>query len=170
MNCPSCGAPMHLKPGEDSLQCEYCQSVYFPEKNDDGVRVLGVPSDQACPVCNIPLVESAIAKVRILYCTRCRGMLIPMDVFQALIDELHVEEGGSIVQPAADSRDLRRSLACPRCHHRMETHFYAGPGNAIIASCEPCLLNWLDHGELSRIVHAPDDRNPATTLDISSHE
>jgi hypothetical protein len=30
------------------------------------------------------------------------------------------------------------------------------------------LLNWLDHGELARIVHAPDDTNSATMRDLDS--
>ena len=48
----------------------------------------------------------------------------------------------------------------------MDTHLYAGPGNVVIESCDTCLLNWLDRGELMRIVHAPDDRNPATMADL----
>ena len=32
---------MRLKAGEDSFKCDYCQSVFFPEKNEEGVRVLG---------------------------------------------------------------------------------------------------------------------------------
>lgn len=153
---------MHLKPDEDSLTCDYCQSVYFPEKGDDGVRVLGEPSDQACPLCNIPLMNAAIAKVRILYCTGCRGMLIPMQALPMLVDELQSVEGGTIVQPAADSRDLLRKINCPHCHRRMDTHLYAGPGNIVIDSCEQCLLNWLDRGKLMHIVHAPDERKPTS--------
>jgi Zn-finger nucleic acid-binding protein len=38
----------------------------------------------------------------------------------------------------------------------METHFYAGPGNVILSDCERCSLDWLDHGKLQRIAHAPD--------------
>jgi Zn-finger nucleic acid-binding protein len=38
----------------------------------------------------------------------------------------------------------------------METHPYGGGGNVIIEDCERCELNWLDHGELERIVQAPD--------------
>ena len=38
----------------------------------------------------------------------------------------------------------------------MDTHFYNGPGNVIIDDCDQCELNWLDHGELMRIVRAPD--------------
>lgn len=65
----------------------------------------------------------------------------------------------AIVQPAADSGDLRRKIDCPHCHHRMDSHIYAGPGNVVFESCEPCPLNWLDHGELSRVVQARDTRN-----------
>jgi Zn-finger nucleic acid-binding protein len=37
----------------------------------------------------------------------------------------------------------------------MEAHFYGGPGNVVIDTCESCSLNWLDHGELARIAQAP---------------
>jgi transposase-like protein len=47
MNCPSCGAPMRLKPDEDSYKCEYCRNVFLPERSDGGVRVLGDVSAQA---------------------------------------------------------------------------------------------------------------------------
>jgi Zn-finger nucleic acid-binding protein len=148
---------MHLKPDLDSYKCDYCQSVYLPEKGDDGVRVLGEPMDEACPVCKIPLVHAALSKVRIFYCTGCRGMLIPMEVFRTLVDELRATETGTLVQPAADGSDLSRKIDCPHCHKRMDTHFYAGPGNVVIDSCEECGLNWLDRGELMHIVHAPDE-------------
>ena len=168
MNCPSCGAPMRLKNDEDSYKCDFCHNVYVPQKNDDGVRVLGEQSDQSCPNCNLALMQAAVGKTRILYCTKCRGMLVPMPVFKNLVAEMEVVQGGSIAQPPADPGDLSRILNCPHCHQRMDTHFYAGGGNAIIESCEKCLLNWLDHGELPRIIHAPDDTNPATLRDLDS--
>ena len=83
MNCPSCGAPMRLEsPARESLTCDYCGSLVFPEKNDDGVRVLGAPTEEMCPVCGIGLVDAAFMGARIRYCTRCRGMLIDMEVFR----------------------------------------------------------------------------------------
>ena len=57
--------------------------------------------------------------------------------------------------PPADGSDLRRKIDCPQCRHRMDTHFYAGPGNVVIDSCENCSLIWLDRGELMHIVRAP---------------
>jgi Zn-finger nucleic acid-binding protein len=38
----------------------------------------------------------------------------------------------------------------------MDTHPYLGPGHIVIDSCSECGLNWLDSGELMRIVRAPD--------------
>ena len=123
MNCPSCGAPMLLKPDEDSYKCDYCHAVFLPEGDDDGVRVLGELSQQACSICNIPLANAAIAKIRILYCTECHGMLIPMAVLQALVDELKsTASGGTIPQPTSDAEDLGRKINCPQCHHHMDTH------------------------------------------------
>jgi hypothetical protein len=69
---------MRLKPDMESYKCDYCQNVYFPEKNDDGVRVLGDPCDQDCPICNVPLVRAVLAKCPIIYCKKCGGMMVAM--------------------------------------------------------------------------------------------
>jgi Zn-finger nucleic acid-binding protein len=157
MNCPSCGAPIHLDPDKDYCQCDYCKGYYFPAQNEEGVRVFGEAASLNCPICAVPLVHATIGGIRFLYCGQCRGMLISMEIFAALIDELREQLG---VQPAIakppDPRDLDRPTFCPRCHARMDTHRYGGPGNVIIDSCSKCYLNWLDHGELMRIVHTPD--------------
>jgi Zn-finger nucleic acid-binding protein len=147
---------MRLAVDDDCWRCDYCKSVFFPEKNDDGVSVLGVASDMACPICVIPLQDAALAKLRILYCTRCRGMLVSMDVFMPLVEELRAGLAGTLIAHTPDPHDLERKIDCPRCHQRMDTHFYAGPGNVIIDDCSQCLLNWLDHGELMRVVRALD--------------
>jgi len=34
-------------------------------------------------------------------------------------------------------------------------HFYGGPGNIVLDTCEACQVNWLDPGELQRIARAP---------------
>lgn len=156
MNCPSCGAAMRLNTDEDHFRCDYCKAVFFPAKDDEGVSVLAIPSGEDCPICAVPLMHAALAKIRIRYCTKCRGMLIPMEVFLALVDELRENEQGTLIAPTPDAHDLQRKINCPHCHQRMDTHFYNGPGNVIIDDCETCSLNWLDHGELMRIVRAPD--------------
>jgi len=157
MNCPNCGALMNLGENGESFQCEYCRSVYVPEPNVEGVRVLGEAANELCPVCSVPLVQATLAGHRLLHCKQCEGMLVPMDDFVALLAELRARSTGARgVQPSADRSQLNRRLHCPRCHQPMDTHFYEGPGNIIIDDCSPCRVNWLDSGELMRVVQAPD--------------
>jgi LSD1 subclass zinc finger protein len=100
MNCPSCGAPLRLPEGRDSLQCDYCGAVHLPEANEDGVRLLGEESSAQCPVRKIPLVHAAMQHQRFLYCTRCKGELIPMPVFVGLVEELRARGGAADLIPA----------------------------------------------------------------------
>ena len=157
MTCPDCGAAMHVAQGKDYLICDYCGTTHFPDPNPDGVRVLGEPTEYPCPRCNVPLVLASLAGVQVDYCNQCHGLLIDMDAFLAVLEELrsrheHAEYTG--VQP--DWHDLDRRTMCPKCHQQMETHPYGGGGNVIIDTCETCSMNWLDYGELQRIVRAPD--------------
>ncbi len=161
MNCPSCGAPMRLKSDMESMRCEYCQSVYLPEKNDDGVRVLDKPAVEQCPLCNLQLVQAVLAKCPILYCKKCGGMLVAMGALEELIAELRAAGQASDAKPAAyDPEELRRVLQCPHCHRRMEAHLYAGPGNVVIDSCEDCSMIWIDRGEAKRIASTGDHHQP----------
>ncbi|HEX4592946.1 MAG TPA: zf-TFIIB domain-containing protein [Bryobacteraceae bacterium] len=92
-----------------------------------------------------------------LYCNQCRGMLIGMDTFIAIVHNLRVR--GEISAETAhqpDWSEMDRRIKCPQCGEEMDTHPYGGGGNVIIEDCERCELNWLDHGELEQIVHAPD--------------
>jgi Zn-finger nucleic acid-binding protein len=147
---------MQLETGKDCYTCTYCRNIVFPVANDEGVRVLG-PADAAiCPVCAVGLSDASLANVRLQYCTRCRGMLIPMGAFAALVEQLRgMQTSGAIEQPS-DPADLHRQFDCPHCLKHMVTHFYAGSGAVIIASCDDCELDWLDHGKLMRIVRAAD--------------
>ncbi len=156
MNCPSCGAPMKLKSDMQSFKCEYCQAVYFPEKNDDGVRVLDEPSGHDCPVCAVPLKHAYLSNNPIIYCTKCNGMLIAMGMLEPMIEEQRSAHDAVAAPPPPDKDDLKRKINCPQCHRPMDAHLYGGPGNVVIDSCEDCSLIWLDRGELMRIAHAPD--------------
>ena len=156
MNCPSCGAPMKPKADLQSFKCEYCLSVFFPEKNDDGVRVLEEQSGHDCPICSVPLMHAYLFKSPIIYCTKCNGMMIAMGMLEPLIDQLRSEHAASSAPPPTDKDDLRRKINCPQCHRPMDAHIYGGPGNVVIDSCETCSLLWLDRGELLRIARAPD--------------
>jgi len=148
---------MHLAAGQDHLTCDFCKTIYFPEaeSDDQGVHVLDEVPDRACPVCAVALWEASLSAVPLLYCKRCRGMLLGMGAFESLIDLLRAGGDGDQASQPADHSELDRKINCPQCHKRMETHFYFGGGSVVIDDCDSCSLIWLDHGELARIAHAP---------------
>lgn len=148
---------MRLKAGEECFTCSYCGTVAVPDANAEGIRVLGVPAALNCPVCAGALVHAAASGMRILYCDLCQGMLISIGIFPAIVQDLkaHRETSGYVARPF-EPQDLDRHLRCPQCRGIMNTHLYGGGGNIIIDNCEKCDLNWLDHGELDRVVRAPD--------------
>jgi Zn-finger nucleic acid-binding protein len=148
---------MRLKADQECFACDYCRSIDVPEINADGIRVLDEPAEQACPVCAVALVHAAASGHRMLYCKLCHGMLISMGIFAAVIEDLKSRRASSAYNATPfDPRDLDRRLPCPQCGRQMDTHLYGGGGNVIIDDCENCDLNWLDYGELDRIVRAPD--------------
>ena len=148
---------MRLEPDKECLVCDYCSTVHFPEANADGVRALEEPSPLRCPICAVPLVHASVAHQRMLYCGQCLGMLVGMDNFVAMVHNVrarHEVSGEPAHQP--DWTEMDRQIKCPQCGEQMDTHPYGGGGNVIIEDCERCSLNWLDYGELERIVQAPD--------------
>jgi Zn-finger nucleic acid-binding protein len=151
---------MRLRPDSGSFQCDYCQRVVLPEKNDDGVSILDEPCELECPLCNAPLKHALLAKEAIFYCIGCRGMLVPMQELEGLIERLQTGQKTEDAPVAGDKDELRRKISCPQCHRTMDAHFYAGPGNAVIDSCEDCCLIWLNGGVLMQIVRASSGENP----------
>ena len=125
---------MHLQQPADEDFCDYCKNIFFPPKDDEGVSVLQDASDDIARSAR-PLMHAALAKVQIRYCTRCRGMLVPMGVFLALVKELRAGEPGSLVPPPPDTNELQRKIDCPHCHNGW-TRIFNGPGNVVIEDCE----------------------------------
>ena len=72
-----------------------------------------------------------------------------MPVLQPLLEQLRSGDHSPAVQTPPDTGDLKRVIQCPKCNRRMDTHFYAGPGNVIVDTCDACDLIWLDRGELT---------------------
>jgi Zn-finger nucleic acid-binding protein len=84
-------------------------------------------------------------------------MLIDMGRFATVIDAVRAHEERSF-RTALPRRQNPgdRLIKCPACGQPMLAHFYGGPGNVVIDSCERCQVNWLDPDELRRIAVAPD--------------
>jgi Zn-finger nucleic acid-binding protein len=148
---------MRLETDQASFQCAYCSATCLPEPNADGVSVLGEPSKLNCPGCATPLVHAVAGERRMFYCTGCRGMLIPIEFFPAIIQELRSRRHGAPapVRPL-DPNELERKTRCPKCGRRMDTHPYGGGGAVVLDACESCAWNWLDAGELDQIASVRD--------------
>jgi Zn-finger nucleic acid-binding protein len=149
---------MRLSRDQGLMLCDYCGSQKTPPMDEDGVVVLD-PTSHNCPVCAIPLADASIESQEMLYCTHCHGMLLGMEKFLPLLDVLREYRYWSRSSQAPRDFDDGRVLNCPLCKHEMDHHPYGGGGNIAVDSCEPCGVLWLDRGELSRVVSAPD-RNP----------
>jgi len=135
------------------LVCTHCGSV---EALSPLIREIdiGEKSDAPCPVCGTPLATARLDGNPLRVCPQCAGMLIDMLHFVSVIDAARAHEDQHGVVLPRDQRPGDRVLTCPRCRQPMLSHFYGGPGNLVIDSCERCQLNWLDPGELRRIARA----------------
>jgi Zn-finger nucleic acid-binding protein len=141
---------MRLEEDKEFLRCEFCKNIVFPEKNDDGVRVLVELSELSCPGCAVPLVHAALEGWRMLYCSKCAACASSAaDIFAG------TDPGSSRAFRWRRGHPARARPQGPpapdelsECQRQMDTHtYYAGPGNVIIDDCETCHLNWLDYGE-----------------------
>ncbi len=119
---------------------------------------MGALSRLPCPQCAAMLSNAALDGNQLLFCQKCFGMLIVMHNFVPLIEAAQRRENPSGVTPPRRQNPGDRVLNCPGCGHPMISHFYAGPGNLVIDTCERCQMNWLDPGELRRIARAPQGR------------
>jgi Zn-finger nucleic acid-binding protein len=147
-----------MDPDRGCFVCGYCRSEWLPPANFEGVRLLGT-SELVCPVCNGPLSQARLLAYGLLYCESCSGMLVRMDDFIPLSEDLRAQrDTPAYVGLPPQSHALERRIRCPECKETMDTHFYGGPGNVIIDTCERCSVHWLDRGELHRIALAPDHR------------
>ena len=156
-NCPNCGAPMQSDKASGAFICTHCGTL---EEQPILIRdiEIGALSDRQCPVCTTPLARAHLDGNALLYCRRCNGMLIPIESFVLVIEAARSRENRSGVSLPRRQNPGERVLPCPECGQPMLSHFYSGPGNLVIDTCERCCVNWLDPGELRRIARAPQGR------------
>lgn len=148
---------MRLERDRGLLVCGHCGTQHeAPTAVLERLEILSETSS-VCPVCSSPLSTARLEGYALICCTRCFGTLIDMDRFTAIIDAVRAVAARSVrtVLPRRQNPG-ERQIDCPTCRQPMLNHVYAGPGNVVIDSCEHCLVNWLDGGELRRIAVAPD--------------
>jgi len=149
---------MRLAAGNSSLRCDYCKTVVIPKPADSGVVFLDeLATGPACPVCSVPLWNATLDRIKLRACNRCGSMLVPMGAFGDLVEQLRSKATETEIASPPDPAELHEKVSCPVCHRAMDVHFYAGGGEAVIATCENCELNWIEPGALKLIVEAPRD-------------
>ena len=162
--CDSCGAPIRIDRDRGLLVCDHCGSQQEAPAVIEHLDVLGETAS-TCPACSTPLSAARLEGHPLLFCKRCFGMLIDMSLFVAVIDAARALEHRVLrIVPPRRQNPGDRHLDCPSCWQPMINHLYGGPGNVVLDSCESCQVNWLDPGELRRIVMAPDTPHSASKL------
>lgn len=141
------------------MTCESCVHQVTIQ-NEDGISLTGKELDFFCPVCFDQHLQVATLKSsQVCACSCCLGFLIDSISLGSLIGILRAEYKGADDKPVMmDRTELESKFNCPACFDPMYTHPYHGPGNVVLNSCSQCQLNWLDAGELSKIVRAPGRR------------
>jgi len=147
---------MRVDSGRGVLVCDHCGTQQEPPALIEYLELLGETS-RSCPTCSTPLSNSRLEGHPLLCCARCFGMLIDMNRFATVIEVVRACETRAFRSvPSRRQNPGDRLLGCPGCGQPMVGHLYEGPGNVVIDTCERCLVNWLDPGELRRIAMAPD--------------
>ena len=158
MNCDKCGAPLVLHRERDYYHCEHCGAFYFPNSSPDGTRVLGEnPEGIKCSLCQIPFnMVTFDDHYRGYQCSRCQGILFTRTTFRETIETRRARATTPPEPPSRyDQKEMKRRLNCPICTREMSAHYYMGPGNIVVDTCNHCDVIWLDYGELGRVVNAP---------------
>jgi Zn-finger nucleic acid-binding protein len=159
MNCTNCRGGLQQMGNRPYFRCPHCETFHFPNETADGIDVIGEESHFDCPICAEPLASAAADGQPVLFCEGCRGFLVNNATFGIIVQKRRSER-----KPVAASfepfspDELHRRIACPNCKRRMDTHPYHAGGNAVIDTCAPCRLVWLDAEELAVIARYPARR------------
>ena len=115
---------MRLLANRDCLTCDFCGNIHVPEANADGVRVFDLATGLNCSICATPLVHAAVAGLRIQHCTRCKGLLIPMDSMLAIVT--HLRGRFYVIAEYPDSNWVENLRADPEVNVRVGNKQFAG--------------------------------------------
>jgi Zn-finger nucleic acid-binding protein/ribosomal protein L37AE/L43A len=157
-NCANCGAPTRRDQASGAQVCGHCGTLEMQPLLTRDIEIEAT-STLPCALCMTPLSYARLDGYTLFYCRSCTGMLVPMDHFVNVTEAARLRENQTGVSLPRRQHPGERVLTCPACAAPMLSHFYAGPGNLVIDTCERCHVNWLDPGELRRIARAPHGRS-----------
>jgi Zn-finger nucleic acid-binding protein len=150
---------MQVDGASNALVCGHCDTYEESPALVPNLEIVGA-SSTSCPTCRTPLSDGRLEGYPVLFCQRCLGVLIDMNLFVSVIEAVRVHEARTGVVLPRGQNPGERLLNCPECGQIMLGHIYLGPGNLVIDTCEQCRVNWLDAGELRRIARAPTRVHP----------
>ncbi len=109
-----------------------------------------------CPACRKEMEFCENGNHEFAGCPKCKGMLFEQPVFAQATQHLrnHVSLARLVPAPM-DPTQLRVNRLCSTCGGSLETNAFCGAGNAVIDTCIPCGVIFLDAGELTKLVRAP---------------
>jgi len=140
----------------------------FPQVRT-GLRNLGKkrpvdPSTQnRCPRCRIPLIESFYEGVAVRLCGRCSGKLVDGSVMDRILLRQEVGFSDALLKKAGNFRrefllnplkkqkakeEASPGLSCPSCGQRMRTRPYSYQHFVPVDKCLSCYKIWFDADEL----------------------
>src|SRR5262245_50848596 len=134
-NCTNCGAALTAVAARNYLYCEHCSSFYFLEPFEasaDRVLRMHAVHDTRCPVCEVNLELGSMERREVLFCERCRGILLRCFDFSEIVQLRRMREANTAPPTPLDPEELKRRIKCPVCQGKMETHPFCGPGAVVI--------------------------------------
>lgn len=148
--CPEC----YGRCAEDARFCTACGLEFRPEE----VRLGGYALP--CPACDDSMPPQQVAGLGLNECTRCRGLWVPGEAFDALVARTCENRDAARVagQPGTGPRvsggnPAHQSVAyrkCPECQDFMHRVNYRKSSGVIVDVCHTH-GTWLDADELERI-------------------
>lgn len=120
------------------------------------VREQGTESPLDCPGCGTALLVTPVGDLEITQCSKCGGVWLPHERFQALAAR-HAETGKAAAAAGAKpvSVPLRAEAAryrpCPQCRQLMNRFNYGHASGVIVDACKAHGL-WFDKDELRGVM------------------
>jgi Zn-finger nucleic acid-binding protein len=141
--CGSCGA--QITGDEDT--CAECHAAIPREAHSSA------PSHLSCPVCRVPLQETAIGRTVALGCATCSGAFIEHDVIERWTADRAADAPDDLRSdaPTRISDTTVRYRPCPRCAEWMNRINFGSGSGIILDSCANDGI-WFDGGELASAI------------------
>jgi len=172
LRCPSCGAPVT----EADRSCAHCLSLLATRRcaacftlNPHDARKCtrcgqDLPSEtlsasaagKPCPECRVPLVARTTGVLGYAECSRCGGLFLSSEVFEAVTQEADARATAQAVEgekpPEPEKVPARfHYRKCPACGGLMARRNYGAGSGVILDVCGKHGV-FLDRGELTAVV------------------